>query len=492
MKRILPGILIGLFVLVPSFAILYQSEAYAAGYITTESRVTTSTSINYTISLFTMPQFPSIDGNRVVWKDDRNGHSDIYMYDFATSTETRITTDVNDQVWPSISGNYIVWQDDRNGHWDIYMYDISTSTETRVTTSVSDEEQPCISGDRIVWHDDRNLGTSGIDIYLYTISTSTESTPFGTPASNQYSPWIDGNIVVWEDGRGVGGSDIYYYDFTSPVVDGTVVSSSTGVQYWPAVTGNRITWTEDRGTGTSYDVYLYDLSTSVETNLTNRAGVQAFGYVDGDIVVWTDGRGTSWDVYLYDLSRSLEYRVTPQDGSQQGVARIEGNRIVWGDNRNDTLLTGVADIYSGVITYDSTGPVFNNLPGNSVQINITEGQTIDTDPFLIQVYPTDSESGVNLVRFYAGANLICTDSTPDGDGIYDCLWTVSDSCSETEISVVAYDNVDNTSVISRGFMGGPSVCEPLAETGRPVILTIAGYFLLTGMMAVGYKNMEKV
>lgn len=429
----------------------------AAGYYTVEQRVTTSPSINYTISFFGTPQFPSIDGDRVVWKDDRNGNADIYMYDFNTSTETRITTDSNDQTWPVISGNTIVWQDNRNGNWDIYMYDLGTSTESQVTTDSNDQEQPCVSGDRIVWHDDRNYLASDVDIYMYTISTTTEA-PLVTALGPQYSPYIDGNITVWEDGRSA--YDIYYYDFTSPVVDGSVVSSSGHTQYWPTIDGNHISWTENRGVGSSYDIYMYDLGSSIEYNVTSGSSdVEAFGHMDGNIIVWTQQSGSTWNVYGYDFSRpSVGIFPITNLSSAQGMARIEGNRVVWGDARNDGGSVGIADIYSGEIYYDETPPTFNNLPNTNLQINITESQEISTDPFLIQVLPTDNGSGMYFVEFFANGDLICTDYTPDGNGIYDCLWDVTSSCDVNQISVTARDYTTNYAYLTRNFTISSSVC----------------------------------
>ena len=90
----------------------------------TETRITTTGSASD----------PHIYGDRVVYEDNRNGKSDIYMYDLSTKREAQISTSGTSD-YPAIYGDRIVWKDDRNGKSDIYMYDLSTSKETQISTS---------------------------------------------------------------------------------------------------------------------------------------------------------------------------------------------------------------------------------------------------------------------------------------------------------------------------------------------------------------------
>jgi len=65
-------------------------------------------------------QNPDIDGNIIVWQDDRNDNWDIYGYNLTRREEFRITDNPYDQTNPAISGSVVVWQDNRNGNWNIY------------------------------------------------------------------------------------------------------------------------------------------------------------------------------------------------------------------------------------------------------------------------------------------------------------------------------------------------------------------------------------
>ncbi len=60
--------------------------------------------------------------------------------------EVRVTTNSQSQYHPAISGTRIVYQDDRDGNSDIYLYDLVTKTERRLTTNPAWQDYPAISG----------------------------------------------------------------------------------------------------------------------------------------------------------------------------------------------------------------------------------------------------------------------------------------------------------------------------------------------------------
>ncbi|MBU1976277.1 MAG: right-handed parallel beta-helix repeat-containing protein [Nanoarchaeota archaeon] len=92
-----------------------------------------------------------IDGNRVVWEDERNGQFNIYMYDLSTSTHTRIST--TPSLGPKISGDQVIWADYRNGGWDTYSKDLVSGVESRISTTTNWANFGMdIDGDTITWH----------------------------------------------------------------------------------------------------------------------------------------------------------------------------------------------------------------------------------------------------------------------------------------------------------------------------------------------------
>ncbi|WP_232308493.1 PKD domain-containing protein [Methanosarcina lacustris] len=170
---------------------------------------------------------------------------------------------------------------------------------TRIISNEAEQGNPDIDGDRIVWQDSRNGGsgyswdpTGNWDIYMYDLSTSTE-TQITTNESCQTNPAIYGDKIVWQDSRNGGSGD-----------------------YWDP-TGN-------------WDIYMYDISTSTETQITTNESCQTNPAIYGDKIVWQDDRNGNRDIYMYDLSTSTETRITTNE-SNQSEPVIYGDKIVWVD-----------------------------------------------------------------------------------------------------------------------------------------------------------------
>lgn len=89
-----------------------------------------------------------------------------------------------------------------------------------------------------------------------------------------------------------------------------VVSSSSADQINPSLSESKVAWQDFRntnqdGTSNQWDIYVRDLVTAVEQNLTtgNQAD-QTNPFVNGSYVIWQDRSSGNWDIVLYDLTTS--------------------------------------------------------------------------------------------------------------------------------------------------------------------------------------------
>ncbi|MEI6266470.1 MAG: fibronectin type III domain-containing protein [bacterium] len=134
----------------------------------------------------------------------------------------------------------------------------------------------------------------------------------------------------------------------------------------------------------------------------------------------------------------------------------------------------------------ATPPTFVDLPGTSSAINVTEGQTITTNPYTIKVKPTDTD-GIKKVEFYIDNILICTDTTADSDGVYSCDWDTSKYHSD--IKVLAYDTNDNVSTAltrSATVRLASTTTGKLPETGGNN--NLGNILWLIGLLGVAYAS----
>ncbi|MEX0992905.1 MAG: S8 family serine peptidase, partial [Solirubrobacterales bacterium] len=151
---------------------------------------------------------------------------------------------------------------------------------------------------------------AGPDLVSYRLSygvgiSPTEWIPIGTSSV----PVEDGVLGTWyvrslernyytlkleaTDGWGM------TYDFSVPVVKEQGVSQlSTASTYdrSPAVSGSKVVWEGYRNGNT--DLYLHDLTTGAEQQITNDSASQSNPAISGGKVVWQDDRNGNLDIYL--------------------------------------------------------------------------------------------------------------------------------------------------------------------------------------------------
>jgi TolB protein len=288
---------------------------------------------------------PAIDGNQVVWVDEREGnHSQIYRYDLNTHSQQRVSrvdlsgqsgkpmASVILQQGPAVDGSNVVWSDNRFDAVHLYKADLLTGNEITLTASLSEtDSRHAIDGDKVVWSDRRN---GNADIYLYNLTSGVE-TRLTSDTADQLLPDISGDRVVWADTR-LGGYTIYMYDLSTQT-ESQISRASTGGLYPPAIDGDLIVWTDGRNGNN--DIFLYNLATREESELTSNLAEQDSPAISGNQVVWVDYRSSNPDIYSYDLNRHIEMAVTTNNAAQNEPA-ISAGRVVWTDYRD-----GNANIY---------------------------------------------------------------------------------------------------------------------------------------------------
>lgn len=190
--------------------------------------------------------YPRIYGDTVVWLDSRYEEEyhnprryDVYAYDLATGEEKRLTSATTaDGMDLSIDGNLVVWADNRHAdpevkihaqnqpdyNNEIYVYDLTTGQEKRLTSYPGNDHYPAISSSNIVWL--RQEDYIRADVFVYNMQTGQESQVSKSNFAD-FQPSIHENRIAWVDARvsqgntsgdtvingRQGQTDIYLYDF---------------------------------------------------------------------------------------------------------------------------------------------------------------------------------------------------------------------------------------------------------------------------------------
>ena len=101
---------------------------------------------------------------------------------------------------------------------------------------------------------------------------------------------------------------------------------------YPAIYGDRIVWQDNRNG--NLDIYMYDLSTSTEMQITTNESNQSGPAIYGNRIVWTDDRNGISEIYMYDISTSQETKISTS-GSEYSAPEIYNDRIVWQEYGRD-------------------------------------------------------------------------------------------------------------------------------------------------------------
>ncbi len=300
-----------------------------------------------------------VDGDYVVWSDNRNGALDIFGYQISTGEEFPISTAAGDQLFPRISGDYVVWEDHRDGDADIYGFQISTKMEFAVSTAQKNQRYPQIDGDYVVWQD---LSGNDADIYAYRISTATADIAVATGPGEQWYPKVSGDYIVWQHYQN-GFSDIFAYQISSQT-SFAITTQSDSSQFNPEIDGDYVVWVDNRSGNDN--IWGYQISTGQTFGIATANAQQWNPRLSGDYVVWQAYQGDNFDIHGYRLSsRQTIIPAVSSDAADQILPAISGDYIVWQDLRN-----GNYDIYAYQISTGTTSQVTTNtLPQTNVDID---------------------------------------------------------------------------------------------------------------------------
>ena len=322
---------------------------------------------------------------------------DIFLMDLNTGEQRRITDVPARRRSLSIDGNMLVWQDDRNEigehrtHFNIYAYDLEADEEIAVEVAPGAQEYPSISGDRVVWIDN---GGDSAGVMLYDFAED-ETKVIDASTEPELPPDIHGDYIVWRGHDVNGDHALYLHDLTDGQQE-VIASPRMGSTDSPVVSDRYVVWTvgwpcdvvanimpDDMG------VYVYGIDDGEVLRVSNY--VEPNVLIDGAILLVHEGCHLPGRVYAVSLSDAAPTHASeltsPSPGTQPSIEAVY---------RYVPTMVGGAPL----------GPLFDHVPADRPVIARFALALAAAVPIAPAENLLANDRGRDLrVRYHGGANL---------------------------------------------------------------------------------------
>jgi len=319
--------------------------ALLAGF--TANGAQTLVGTEYRVTTAPADQFdPAISGNIVVYTDFSGVDADVWYTDVSTGLPHPVSTAPGDQQLTGVSGNRVLFTD-----WntmDVLVFDVVTgATENLTNQAMSNALDPAIDGDLVAWTDDRDRNA---EIYARDLATGEERRISDSLLVDQ-SPAVGGGIIAWERCDGYA-CDVMTYDWMTGK-SRQLTASPQASERFPDVFGRVVVFQREQGTPIDKDIVAIDLDRPAEMVLS-MPGDQENAHISGDVVAFNDSQSGTPHIGLWQLSTG-DHFAAGLDPAGQYLVDIDGNHVVYSDNRAGTL-----DIY--MYTFHLEGPPADVVP----------------------------------------------------------------------------------------------------------------------------------
>ncbi|HNY57982.1 MAG TPA: PDZ domain-containing protein [Bacteroidales bacterium] len=284
-------------------------------------------------------QYPDIQGNTIVFASG----GDLWKVAAEGGTACRLTFSDGRESMPEISpdGSLIAFTGEYDGNTDVYVMNIDGGNITRLTWHPGADEVVGWNAakNKIMFTSGRNSPSRYVKMYLVS--------PDGTGLEE---------MIMYDAARGS----------FSP--DGMKIAYNKDSQ-------DNATWKRYRG-GRAQEVYIYDLETNKETNISNYEGSDRWPMWIGNKIYFSSDRDRVLNIWSYDTGSGKIEQVTRHTEYDVRHPDYGGNQIVYelgGDIWKLDLTTGVsARVPVKILTdMEERRPYMKDVSRNITGVNIS-------------------------------------------------------------------------------------------------------------------------
>ncbi len=349
-------------------------------------------------------QYPDIQGNTIVFASG----GDLWKVSAEGGTATRLTFSDGRETYPEISpdGTLIAFTGEYDGNADVYVMNINGGDITRLTFHPGMDEV-------IGWNSTKNK-------IMFT--------------SGRHSPsrYIK-MFLISPDGTGL--EEMIMYDAArgsfSP--DGNKLAYNKDAQ-------DNATWKRYKG-GRAQEIYIYDLKTDVETNISNYDGSDRMPMWIGDKIYFSSDRDRVLNIWSYDtgsgkieqVTRHTEYDVRHPDYGGNKIVYELGGDIWMLDLASNTPARIRVSIPNDM---EETRPFMKDISGNITRADISPSGARALVVARGEIFTLPAEEG-------PARNLTNSSGARDKDAVWspDGKWIAyfSDKTGEYELYITSPD-----------------------------------------------------
>lgn len=348
----------------------------------------------------------SSDINFLATVDDKATSPGTYYYRVLNYSKSGLTAESNEvsidiareyinitnhpahQWLPTIDGNIVVWQDDRSvGFGDthqIHYYDINEGKKKEIdiqmNTLTSGAQMPFVKGKYAIYYaQDKTFSSTHSNIYAVNMETGNPFLITNAPREQMTPVISDNGIAVWSDLRS-GNLDLYYKDLNKPEEGEKLFVQAANNQRSPRIWGNKVVWKDSR-VGNRHDLYLKEIG-GQEVLLANNVG-------DGTPDIWEN-----WVVWQYkgkisimDINTKKIKEIVTSKGNQ--TVRVRDGKVAYSvyDGENNYIhIYDIANNKDTKLDYPLINPPSLAISQNNLVFDKLEPNTIiNTDIYLTRL-----------------------------------------------------------------------------------------------------------
>jgi hypothetical protein len=259
-----------------------------------------------------------LDNGRMLWQGWDTHDYEIYCL-VPGQGVIQLTNNDSPDVMPQMNASgHLTWMNWDGSNWQVW-YNLGSGPVQVIHSGGFNVLPQITADDQIYWQ-----GWDGQDYEIFRYNPATQvTTQFTTNSLPDAAPQVNASgQLTWME-YNAGNWQVWYNTGSGPVQ-----LTTSGANLSPQITDDgQIFW--QKGDGQDYEIYRYNLGTSVTTQITNNTVDDVAPAVRNGVLVWSQWDGYYWQVYREVLGTGVITQITSDSHNNQTPRVNALGQIVW-------------------------------------------------------------------------------------------------------------------------------------------------------------------